>query len=386
MKYVFVCEAVFPEDKGGVERWFRKLSIELSSRGHDVTYLNASGINELREGVLYKSITKKNWFYLEGGVRSKRQALNFAKQTYVTLKDAKVDVVYATSVPILALLPIAILKFLDKKMITFIEWHEIWPLRYWISYAGKVSGVFGWIIQLITLQIGDFKVTYTEQSLKAIKRLTPKSIKARVLSLPGMCDPVVPILNPENNEIRKDLSFLGRFVDEKQPLFALDCAINFIDSGWSGHFWVMGKGPALLSMEQKLLTRPNYCKQIKIIENPTDEIVEHKLKNSFALLHPSKREGYGLASIEAAYLGTPSILLDYPNNGTIDLKINPDLVVREFTVESVAKTLQLALDNQLKYRTQALDWSLLASKNQSLISTVDNLESIVEAKNAKLNK
>jgi len=268
----------------------------------------------------------------------------------------------------------------------FIEWHEIWPVRYWISYAGQISGVLGWIIQLIALQIGDYKVTYTEQSRKAIERLTRNSFKLRVLSLPGMCDPVVPALNTENDEIRNDLSFLGRFVDEKQPLFALDCAIKYIDSGWSGLFWVMGKGPALKSMEQKLLASPQYSHQIKIIENPTDDFVEQKLRNSFALLHPSKREGYGLAAVEAAYFGTPSILLNYPNNGTINLEINPDLVVREFSTDSVAKALKLAFDNQLKYRAQALDWSLLASKNRSLISTVDYLESIVEAKNAKLNE
>ena len=57
MKCILLCEAVFPENKGGVERWFKKLSGELAIRGHDVTYLNALGVDEVRDGVTYKSIT-----------------------------------------------------------------------------------------------------------------------------------------------------------------------------------------------------------------------------------------------------------------------------------------------------------------------------------------
>ena len=63
MKIAIVCEAVFPESKGGLERWMVWLASNLFRKGHIVFYLNASGVNEVREGVVYKSITNKSWSY-----------------------------------------------------------------------------------------------------------------------------------------------------------------------------------------------------------------------------------------------------------------------------------------------------------------------------------
>ncbi len=379
---MFLCEAVFPENKGGVERWFSRLACELTSRGHHITYLNAAGVDGERLGVFYKSITREPWSYLPGGVRSKRQAIRFSLAAFKELRTIEADVIYATAVPILSVFPVGVSGRLKRRTKTFVEWFEVWPFKYWISYSGWLSGTIGWLTQLFALQIGMYRVSYTDRISKSIQNQTIFSFNRKVTQFPGLCSDEFEIFTGEES-FRNDITFLGRFVDEKQPILAIEAVLEFMKFGWSGTFWVIGKGPSLKMMREILETNASYNKQIVILEDASDEIVSEHLKSSFALLHPSKREGYGLASVEAAYLGTPSILLDYPNNATVDLKISPELIVSDYSKQEIANKLRHAWQNQSRLRIETLKWAFSASQSKSLKSTVDEIERILGVNCAK---
>ena len=376
MKMVFICEAVFPENKGGVERWFNRLSQELANRGHEITYLNAAGVSEIRNGVQYRSITKNPWFYLPGGVRSKTQALSFGRAVFKELKSIDADSIYATSVPILSVLPLALIRIIKPRTTAFVEWFEIWPYKYWNFYSGRFSGSLGWLIQLLALQIGNYRIAYTERAVRAIKRKNFLQSNKNVRHLPGLCEPIF-YPRQDDDAIRTDITFLGRFVDEKQPLLALEAVIKFIESGWTGRFWIIGKGPALEEIKDTMKKYPEITKQIEVLEDVPDSIVQEKLESSFVLLHPSKREGYGLASVEAAFVGTPSILLNYPENATLDLEISPDLVVDVPNSENIVTKLEMAFREQLRLRQRTLEWAKNASLNKSIKSTADCIENLL---------
>jgi glycosyltransferase involved in cell wall biosynthesis len=49
------------------------------------------------------------------------------------------------------------------------------------------------------------------------------------------------------------------------------------------------------------------------------ERVEEALRRALCLVLPSRREGYGLAVVEAAALGTPSVVVRDPDNAAVDL-------------------------------------------------------------------
>lgn len=381
MRIIFLCEAVFPENKGGVERWFNQLSTELSKRGHEIHYLNAAGVNGNRKGVEYCSITPKPWFYLPGGVRSKRQAIKFAFSAYRALRSIEADAIYATSVPILSVFPVGIIGRFGKRKVTFIEWFEIWPIKYWIQYSGVVSGATGWLTQLLALQMGRVRVVYTQSAFSSLKKLNILPLRKNIYQLAGLCSPTITHKH-EGPKKRNDVTFLGRFVDEKQPLLAIEGVLEFIKTGWTGNFWVIGTGPSLQSMKQLLEMNQDAARQIKIIEDATDETVAMHLENSFALLHPSKREGYGLASVEAAYLGTPSILLSYPNNATIDLGISPELVVTDLNPSGIAIKLAQALNEQELIKARTLEWARNAASTRSLTTTADQIEKLLGVSNA----
>jgi glycosyltransferase involved in cell wall biosynthesis len=378
MRIVFLCEAVFPENKGGVERWFNQLSRELSQRGYEVLYLNAAGVNENRDGVRHMSITQREWSYLAGGIRSKKQSLDFAYAAFWKLREVRADVIYATSVPILSVFPVGLNRFMKRRVQTFVEWFEIWPLNYWLNYAGYFSGALGWLIQTLALQIGGHRITYTARATRSISSMNLIPFTKNIIELPGLCSPVFNG-HFDNDEIRNDITFLGRFVDEKQPIMAIEAVLEFLKSGWTGNFWIIGKGPSLISMKQLLEKNPHSNHQIHIVEDAIDQSVFAHIRESFVLLHPSKREGYGLASVEASYLGTPSILLNYPNNATLDLEISPDLVVNELNARGIADKLDLALKEQIRLRKETLAWAENASLSRSLKSTADAIEQLLGA-------
>jgi glycosyltransferase involved in cell wall biosynthesis len=382
MKILFLCEAVFPENKGGVERWLQRLSTEMAARGHEVTYLNAAGVDEKRAGVTYHSITREKWSYLPGGIRSKKQAITFSLSSLKILKKLDYEVIYVSSVPILSVFPVGLIRVFNRQLKTLVEWFEIWPYRYWVQYSGFISGSIGWLIQFAALQIGMYRVTYTTRAQQAISSQNLFSSPKNILQLPGLCDPdFFPSSHLSN--IRNDITFLGRFVDEKQPFLAIDAVVEFIDRGWLGNFWIIGQGPSIFAMKEKLMAMPMHAKQIHVIEDASDKEVSQHLKSSFVLLHPSKREGYGLASVEASYLGTPSILLSYPNNATLDLEISPELVVNELNARGIADKLELALKEQIRLRRETLRWAKNASLNRSLNSTADMIEKLLGAPNER---
>ena len=51
MRVLLVCEAVFPDNKGGIERWFQTLGTEFHKLDNHVTHFNSAEVNETRGGI-----------------------------------------------------------------------------------------------------------------------------------------------------------------------------------------------------------------------------------------------------------------------------------------------------------------------------------------------
>jgi hypothetical protein len=160
MRILLICEAVFPENKGGLERWMVWLANELHRRGNLVFYFNASGVNEVREGVTYKSITNKSWSYTKKNNRSILQSIEFSRKLFMQLKKADYEVIYSAQAPVISLLFIQMANLRPNKSLLIIDWLEIWSYSYWREYLGSIFGLLGYIIQNLALRIGKVKVIF----------------------------------------------------------------------------------------------------------------------------------------------------------------------------------------------------------------------------------
>jgi len=373
LKITLISEAVWPERKGGLERWFDAISQFLVSCGYEVTFLNSSSVTEERNGTKFQSVLDNPWQYVGEGKRSKLQALNFGVSIFNWLRKQDKQVIFCSSVPIISVLAAA----LAPKKSLVVEWFEIWTLKYWIRYSGFFVGLIGWSVQLIALQVGDYRLVYSDRAFKSVNRWG-KLNKRMVIKMPGLCPKEIPLYNSPNEKWREDFYFLGRFVAEKQPFIAIDAAQSLRRNGWSGRLWLMGTGPLCVDL-LKYIEAQNLQDFVILIENPNDEEVKRVMAKSCALLHPSRREGFGLAPVEAAYFGLPTIMIDYPDNAAIELEICSELTAQSESIEEIVSKMNLALRHQDRYRIEVLEWSKSARVNRNFFSTLQKIDAIIQS-------
>lgn len=370
-KIVFVYEAVFPESKGGIERWFKTLSEALAQKNFEVIYLNSQEIHGYRNGVKYISLQGSSWTYKQGGVRSISQTLSFSLKVFNWLRRNEHDFIYGSNVPIIPIFAIGLSRIFSNCSF-LVEWFEIWPIKYWIRYLGFIKGLIGWFLQFIAIQIGGYRIVYTERVLHGLKKKSFFSKTMNIKLLSGLCDSRNEIELELFNINRNDVVFVGRFVAEKQPNLAIETIAKLVELPWTGHFWLIGSGPLQFDLVNKVRSL-GLEKRITILNDVTDSVVKEKMLKSFALLHPSRREGYGLAVIEAAYRGTPSVMINYPDNAAVDLEILPELVIQDDSVDSLAQMLWNTHQNQAALRDKLSYWIMTASRSKSIDQSINEI-------------
>lgn len=372
---LIVCEAVFPECKGGLERWLTALSEELTKKNFNVTYFNRQNINLNRNGVEYISPFNFTWSYKSGGKRSIFQAIAFALGAFKHLRNSNYHVIYCSSVPVLPIILIAVNNLWSKKVF-IVEWFEVWSLKYWVSYIGYIRGFVGWLVQLLAQQLGDARITYNNNAFNYLYEKSFLGNSSNIIKLKGLYTDLNTHNNKKHDLNRNDVIFLGRFTSEKQPNLAIEIISELVKTDWVGHFWLIGTGPLKLDIEAQI-KNINLEHRVTILNNASDQMVEKKMLSSFALLHPSKREGYGLAILEAAGRGVPAIMISYPENRAIELEILPELVSESENPNDVVALLLYAYKYQEQIRKKLKKLINKNYINSNANESITNIEKII---------
>jgi glycosyltransferase involved in cell wall biosynthesis len=368
MKILLICEAVFPENKGGLERWMLWFAESLAKLNFEVEYINASGVNEIREKVKYTSVKSKNWSYVGNGKRSIKQSINFAFAIRPLIRISRPAVIYSVQAPIFSLFSLAL--YFRRPWLLVVEWFEIWSIGYWRNYLGFIPGSIGFFLQSLSQRVGDIRVVFSKRCLKQLGEHNSKNVL-----LPGLyMESEIAKLNVFKQ--RENLLFLGRFVGEKQPILALEVAMELRQLGWTGYLNIVGTGPLGKFIQQEI-SNNEMDAYVKLIENASHSELEDCFSTSFLLLHPSKREGYGLAIIESAERGIPSLLIDYPENASIDLQIPSQIISESDSPKYLAK---LAYDAYFKQESNydlLKAWQTNTLPNMKAKNSVEKIISLI---------
>ena len=180
---------------------------------------------------------------------------------------------------------------------------------------------------------------------------------------------------PASFRKKDNIIFLSRFVKEKNPLLAINVVIEYKKLGWNGVFFLIGSGP-MESTIKKHIIHKGASDFIKVLVNISDSEVTEIMKSSFVLFHTSMREGFGLSMVEAACQGVPTILIDYPENASVDLAIIKELVSHTPTISELVGKLQQAYSNQIIYHEKLKIWiesiypQMLGSKSLTHIENI----------------
>jgi glycosyltransferase involved in cell wall biosynthesis len=319
MRVCVVYDCLFPHTVGGAERWYRNLAEHLAAEGHDVTYLTLRqwGRGEradIDERVRVALAGPRMALYTAGGRRRILPPLVFGLGVLLHLlrNGRRYDVVHTCAFPYFSLLSAALVRpFIRFELL--VDWFEVWSRSYWLDYLGGAAGRVGAVVQRICARVPQRAFCFSELHAK---RLREEGLRGPVTVLRGLyagtTEPPTP--RPADPLVL----FAARLIPEKQATLgvaAIALAAPRIE-GLRGEF--LGDGPERPALEASIAEHG--LKESVSAPGFTDaDTLESEMRRALCMLLPSRREGYGMVVVEAAAMGTPSIVVAGEDNAATEL-------------------------------------------------------------------
>jgi glycosyltransferase involved in cell wall biosynthesis len=226
-------------------------------------------------------------------------------------RGRRYDVVHTASFPYFSLLAAGLTRRLhDFRLI--VDWHEVWTREYWREYLGR-AGSIGWWVQRRCVGIPQRAFCFSRLHQR---RLAEEGFRGEVSVLEGeyagSLEAAPPIAADEV------VVFAGRHIPEKRVLAIPPAVASARKRLPQLQAKIFGDGPdrpRLLELIRELGLEDG-------IEAPgfvDGDRLEESMRHALCLVLPSQREGYGLVVVEAASVGTPSVVVAGPDNAAAEL-------------------------------------------------------------------
>jgi glycosyltransferase involved in cell wall biosynthesis len=321
MRIAIVYDCLFPHTVGGAERWYRNLAERLD-REHSVTYVTRRQWRDEGPRTPFRTVAVApgGELYTRSGRRRIWPPLRFGIGVFLHLlrNGRHYDAVHSASFPYFSLLGAALaLRLTRSNARLVVDWHEVWGRPYWRSYLGPLKGRIGFAIERLCLRLPDSSFTFSrlaEQRLRQlghrapISRLTgeyaedeergsgqgagrdgPPTVLAAGRQIPEKRVPVVP----------------AAVARARERIPELRCVI-------------LGDGPEA-EATRAVVWELGLEGVVEMRGRVAHRDVIEAIASASCLLHPSEREGYGLTVVEAMAAGTPSIVVEGPENAATEL-------------------------------------------------------------------
>ena len=376
MRICVVYDCLFPYTVGGAERWYRNLGERLAAEGHEVTYLTLRqwprGQRGEVAGVRVVTAGPRMELYAEGGRRRILPPLAFGAGVlwHLLRHGGRYHVVHTASFPYFSLLAAALVRPLRRFRLV-VDWHELWSRDYWLEYLGPVGGRIGLAVQSLCLRVPQRAFCFSQLHAR---RLRESGVNGELAVLEGEYAGSLEPHDPVPAE--PVVVFAGRHIPEKRvPALvpALALARERIPE-LRGEIY--GDGPERGEVV-RLRSEGGLDGALEVHGFVAAERVEQALRCALCMVLPSRREGYGMVVVEAAALGTPSVVVAGPDNAAVDLVHDGEngFVAASDSPEDLAAAIERvhAGGHALRERTAA--WFRANARRLSLESS---LESVVD--------
>jgi glycosyltransferase involved in cell wall biosynthesis len=317
MRICLVYDCLYPYTVGGAERWYRNLGERLAAEGHDVTLVTLRqwprGERAEVEGVRVVTAGPRMELYVEGR-RRVLPPLVFGAGVlwHLLVHGGRYDVVHTASFPYFSLLAAALVRPLRRFRLV-VDWHEVWTRDYWREYLGRVGGPIGAWVQRRCARVRQRAFAFSR--LHAA-RLRSEGLRGDVTVLEGE---YVGSLEPRGPEPAEPaVVFAGRHIPEKRVGALVPAIVRARESAPDLRCDVYGDGPERAALERTV--REQGLEDVVRVHGFVDsDTVDRALRRALCMALPSRREGYGLVVIEAASVGTPSVVVADPDNAAVEL-------------------------------------------------------------------
>lgn len=291
MKILLLCwrDSTHPQG-GGSERYLERVGEYLAAQGHEVVFRTAKHMNaarrDVREGVTYSRGGGKYGVYPRAWLAILAGRLGLGSLRGV---DAVVDT--QNGIPFFARL----IAGRPTVLLTHHCHREQWPV------AGPVIGRLGWFLESQVaprVYRGAPYVTVSEASREDLHGLGIRGVEI----IENGLDPVPDHVPRLDREADVHLLTLSRLVPHKQIEHAMDtvarlpeAVLDVVGTGW----WE--------SQLREYATRRGVADRVAF-HGQVSEVYKHALlARADAHLMPSRKEGWGLAVMEAAQHGVPTV-------------------------------------------------------------------------------
>lgn len=372
MRVCLVFDCLYPHTVGGAERWYRNLAEDVTRRGHSVTYLTllqwdpdtGPGV----PGVEVVPVAGRAKLYVHGR-RSIGAQIRFGFGVFGHLlrHGGRYDVVQTPALHFSLLAVLAARPF--RRFSLVVDWFEVWTREYWLDYLGGVAGRLGWWSQRISARAKHHALCF---SRRHARRLEAMGYSGEIVILEGLLSPELVASEPIPAE--STVVFAGRLIPEKQAT-AIVPAVALARERVPGLCaTIFGEGPereALL----RLIDESGLDGAVQAPGFVAGELVEDAVKRALCLVFPSRREGYGLVVVEAAAVGTPTVVIDAPDNAAVELVedgVN-GFVARSADPEELGDAIVRVHEAGPALRQSTADWFRRNRQRLSLESSVERV-------------
>jgi len=316
MRICLAFDCLYPHTVGGAERWYRNLAEDVARRGHTVTYLTLlqwdpkAGAGVPNVNVV--AVAGKADLYAHGR-RSIGAQVRFALGVvgHLARHGGRYDVVQTPALHLSLLAVLAARPF--RRFSLVVDWFEVWTREYWLDYLGGGAGRLGWWGQRISARAKHHALCFSRRHARRLREL---GYSGEVTLLEGLLSPGLEASEPLPAE--SSVVFAGRLIPEKQATSIVPAVALARERVPDLRATIFGDGPereALL----RLIDESGLDGAVRAPGFVAGELVEDAVKRALCLVFPSKREGYGLVVVEAAAVGTPTVVVDAPDNAAVEL-------------------------------------------------------------------
>lgn len=314
MRIAILTDAIYPFHHGGKETLQYERAIRLAQRGHAVRVHTMHWWRErhgeiVRDGLVLDAIAPRVRLYTAKGSRSIWESIVVGLGSLRLLWSPPFDVLDVDQFPFTPFFAAWLVCRLRQRPMTA-TWYEVWSRDYWREYMGWLGPV-GFLLQKFAARSAD--LIFADSALTARRLTLWLGVDGRRVIV---LSPGTAIAGPSADSQRKmiDCVVIGRLLPHKHVDVFLQ-AVALLP-GVTG--LVIGSGPEKARLEA-LAHQLGVTDRVKFESLETHDAVLARLRAARLLVFPSTREGFGVAVLEAAACGVPSLVVQHPDNAALEL-------------------------------------------------------------------
>jgi len=368
-------DCLFPLTHGGAERWYRVLVDQLVASGATVTYITRRQWTTeppAWTGVRVVAVSGIAELYDAEGTRRTRPAVAFGIGTFLWLvrRRREFDAVLVASFPFFSLLAIrGALVGAGTPM--FVDYFEVWSLNYWRTYAGRIRGSIGAVIQRLCIGLTRFAQVFT---VEGAQQLRSHGFRGDVDVLAGL------LTSDRSGKIKSANSpespvvlFVGRHVKHKGVRLLPEILISARASMPELKMVIVSDGPERREVENDV-ARLGLSDAIEFTGSVSDETLRLLFEQASCTIVPSLREGYGLVVAESVSAGTPVVVANNPENlatSLVEPGVNGYVVAP--SIRGMSDGILAAIAGGYPLRQSTVEWSIKHAKTNGMDTAADEM-------------